>query len=186
MRLLSSAEFKINLGSKINLGLWNMDSNSKVIQREEREFDGFQPTCRKVSPWWEPDCCMVGREDREVEARIWRQTITLEDFQGLCLSSGLWGRSMEVEVKNVSFEIRSRYKCRLCHSLALWLQQLYPTPPSLRFLTCRWHKSACFTWSSGSLNEIIHVKKLQHRVVFNKSFHHPFPRWGCWSKGRQM
>ena len=50
MRLLSSAEFKINLGSKINLGLWNMDSNSKVIQREEREFDGFQPTCRKVSP----------------------------------------------------------------------------------------------------------------------------------------
>lgn len=42
--LLSLPEFKTNLGSRINLGLWSMDSYNKVIQRQEIEFESFQPT----------------------------------------------------------------------------------------------------------------------------------------------
>lgn len=44
MMLMSLPEFKTNLGSRINLGLWSMDSYNKVIQRQEIEFESFQPT----------------------------------------------------------------------------------------------------------------------------------------------
>lgn len=48
-----------------------------------------------------------GQRIRKGKQGLGDQTITLEDFQGLCPSSGLWGRSMEVEVKNIRFEIKS-------------------------------------------------------------------------------